>query len=101
MTRSRFSTRNGRISSLAVYIARGYRRNAGQRGREACSPIPDLTDDGLTMPLARVETASSEECSTMSERPPIIDADGHILESQSDIAKYLQPPWDRRTTPLF
>jgi len=37
----------------------------------------------------------------MSERPPIIDADGHILERQSDIAKYLQPPWDRRTTPLF
>jgi predicted TIM-barrel fold metal-dependent hydrolase len=31
---------------------------------------------------------------------PAIDADGHICERDSDIRKYLEPPWDRRTTPL-
>ena len=29
---------------------------------------------------------------------PAIDADGHALERQSDIRKYLEPPWDRRNT---
>jgi predicted TIM-barrel fold metal-dependent hydrolase len=32
---------------------------------------------------------------------PAIDADGHISERISDIRKYLEPPWDRRQTPLF
>lgn len=36
----------------------------------------------------------------MAERPPIIDADGHILERESDVRKYLPPPWDHRRTPL-
>jgi uncharacterized protein len=29
---------------------------------------------------------------------PAIDADGHVQERQSDIRKYLEPPWDRRET---
>ncbi len=33
-------------------------------------------------------------------RSPVIDADGHILERQEDIRKYLEPPWDRRPTAL-
>ena len=37
----------------------------------------------------------------MATRPPVTDADGHILERQSDIRKYLKPPWDRRPTPLW
>ncbi len=32
---------------------------------------------------------------------PVIDADGHVLERQADIRKYLEPPWDRRSTPLW
>ena len=37
----------------------------------------------------------------MGPRPAIIDADGHILERDSDIRKYLEAPWDRRRlTPL-
>ena len=36
----------------------------------------------------------------MPDRPPVIDADGHIQERQSDIRKYLQPPWDRRQSGL-
>jgi hypothetical protein len=32
---------------------------------------------------------------------PVIDCDGHILERQSDIRKYLEPPWDRRPTSLW
>jgi predicted TIM-barrel fold metal-dependent hydrolase len=31
---------------------------------------------------------------------PAIDADGHIEERNEDIRKYLEPPWDRRNTPL-
>ncbi|HEX6510775.1 MAG TPA: amidohydrolase family protein [Chloroflexota bacterium] len=37
----------------------------------------------------------------MSQRPAIIDADGHYMERQSDVAKYLRPPWDRRQTSLL
>ena len=29
-------------------------------------------------------------------RAPVIDADGHILERQEDVRKYLEPPWDQR-----
>ncbi len=29
---------------------------------------------------------------------PAIDADGHICERESDVRKYLAPPWDRRNT---
>jgi predicted TIM-barrel fold metal-dependent hydrolase len=29
---------------------------------------------------------------------PAIDADGHICERESDVRKYLEPPWDRRHT---
>jgi predicted TIM-barrel fold metal-dependent hydrolase len=36
----------------------------------------------------------------MGSRPPVIDADGHVVERESDIRAYLQPPWDRRRTPL-
>ena len=32
---------------------------------------------------------------------PVIDTDGHVLERQSDIRKYLEPPWDKRPTPLW
>jgi hypothetical protein len=32
----------------------------------------------------------------MADRPPIIDADGHIQERAEDIRKYLEPPWNRR-----
>src|SRR5215212_2514511 len=37
----------------------------------------------------------------MSERLPVIDADGHVIERESDIRKYLESPWDRRPTPLY
>jgi uncharacterized protein len=37
----------------------------------------------------------------MAERPAVIDADGHILERDKDIQKYLEPPWDTRTSRLF
>lgn len=37
----------------------------------------------------------------MATRPPVIDADGHYLERQEDIRKYLRAPWNRRKTPLF
>ena len=33
-------------------------------------------------------------------RLPVIDADGHILEREQDVRKYLEPPWDRRNTSL-
>jgi hypothetical protein len=29
-----------------------------------------------------------------------IDADGHIIEKETDIRKYLQEPWNRRYTEL-
>ena len=31
---------------------------------------------------------------------PAIDTDGHIIERDSDIRKYLESPWNRRSTPL-
>jgi uncharacterized protein len=37
----------------------------------------------------------------MAARPAIVDADGHYMERQADVAKYLQPPWDRRQTSLL
>jgi len=37
----------------------------------------------------------------MTDWPPLIDADGHVLERQGDIRKYLEPPWDRRPTSLW
>ncbi|HJQ80642.1 MAG TPA: hypothetical protein VJ828_11835, partial [Lacipirellulaceae bacterium] len=37
----------------------------------------------------------------MADWPPVIDADGHVLERQSDIRKYLEPPWDRRNSGLW
>src|SRR5581483_217760 len=36
----------------------------------------------------------------MVDRPPIIDADGHIQERAEDIRKYLESPWDRRPSGL-
>jgi predicted TIM-barrel fold metal-dependent hydrolase len=44
---------------------------------------------------------SRDQEETMPDRPPVIDADGHLLERQSDIRKYLPEPWNRRNTPLF
>ena len=32
---------------------------------------------------------------------PVIDTDGHVLERQSDIRKYLEAPWNKRLTPLW
>lgn len=32
---------------------------------------------------------------------PAIDADGHICERAADVRRYLEPPWDRRTSPLL
>jgi predicted TIM-barrel fold metal-dependent hydrolase len=32
---------------------------------------------------------------------PAIDTDGHVLERQADIRKYLEAPWNRRQTPLW
>jgi predicted TIM-barrel fold metal-dependent hydrolase len=29
-----------------------------------------------------------------------IDADGHVIENENDIRKYLKEPWNRRSTPL-
>jgi uncharacterized protein len=37
----------------------------------------------------------------MATRPPIIDADGHILDRAEDVRKYLPSPWDRRMSPLY
>ena len=31
---------------------------------------------------------------------PVIDADGHVLEKERYIRKYLESPWDKRSTPL-
>ena len=36
----------------------------------------------------------------MPAQPAVIDADGHVLEREQDVRKYLQPPYDRRLTPL-
>ena len=32
---------------------------------------------------------------------PVIDTDGHVLERQSDIRKYLEAPWTKRPTGLW
>lgn len=32
---------------------------------------------------------------------PVIDTDGHVLERQSDIRKYLESPWNKRPTSLW
>jgi uncharacterized protein YdhG (YjbR/CyaY superfamily) len=32
---------------------------------------------------------------------PVIDTDGHVLERQSDIRKYLEEPWTKRPTSLW
>ncbi len=32
---------------------------------------------------------------------PVIDTDGHVLERQADIRKYLESPWDKRPTSLW
>ena len=37
----------------------------------------------------------------MDQRPLVIDADGHILERQEDVRKYLKPPWKQRATSLW
>jgi len=37
----------------------------------------------------------------MTQRPPVIDADGHYLENPTDIRKHLPDPWNRRQTPLW
>ena len=29
---------------------------------------------------------------------PVIDADGHVLEKEKYIRKYLEKPWDKRST---
>ena len=31
---------------------------------------------------------------------PVIDADGHVLEKEKYIRKYLEKPWDKRSTAL-
>src|SRR6266508_5896441 len=31
---------------------------------------------------------------------PVIDADGHVLEKERYIRKYLEAPWDKRSTAL-
>ena len=31
---------------------------------------------------------------------PVIDADGHVLEKERYIRKYLEAPWDKRSTSL-
>src|SRR5581483_12250889 len=33
--------------------------------------------------------------------PMVIDADGHILEREQDVRRHLQPPFNRRETPLI
>jgi uncharacterized protein len=37
----------------------------------------------------------------MGTWPALIDADAHIVERESDIRKYLRPPWDQRTSSLL
>ena len=37
----------------------------------------------------------------MATRIPVIDSDGHVLEREQDVRKYLRPPFDRRLTPLL
>lgn len=37
----------------------------------------------------------------MANRPRVIDCDGHLVERQADIRKYLEPPWDRRNSGLW
>ena len=37
----------------------------------------------------------------MPNRPAIIDADGHYMERQPEVSKYLKEPWSRRKTPML
>jgi uncharacterized protein len=37
----------------------------------------------------------------MLPRSSVIDADGHILDRQGDIHRYLEPPWNQRPTTLW
>ncbi len=37
----------------------------------------------------------------MAHELPVIDADGHVVERQSDIRKYLPEPWSRRGTSFW
>jgi predicted TIM-barrel fold metal-dependent hydrolase len=37
----------------------------------------------------------------MAHDLPVIDADGHLVERESDVLKYLASPWDRRAGGLF
>jgi len=37
----------------------------------------------------------------VAELAAVVDADGHVIERESDVRKYLEPPWDRRQTPLW
>jgi uncharacterized protein len=37
----------------------------------------------------------------MAHDLPVIDADGHLVERESDVLKYLASPWDRRAGGIF
>jgi predicted TIM-barrel fold metal-dependent hydrolase len=37
----------------------------------------------------------------MADWPPVIDADGHFMETQAAVAQYLKAPWDQRGTSLW
>src|SRR5262249_20118543 len=41
-----------------------------------------------------------ERTRSMNDNRTAIDADGHIIENENDIRKYLQEPWNRRSTAL-
>src|SRR5919205_993268 len=45
--------------------------------------------------------ASAKRRRPMAHDLPAIDADGHIVERQSDVRKYLPEPWNRRPTSLW
>jgi uncharacterized protein len=47
-----------------------------------------------------MDVALSERRNFMVQLPAI-DTDGHVLERQSDIRKYLEAPWNKRLTPLW
>jgi hypothetical protein len=60
-----------------------------------------LTHPGLVIRSGAVNSKKIEGEKNMADWPPVIDADGHVLERQSDIRKYLEPPWNRRNTGLW
>ena len=66
---------------------------------------PELLDQTVAgrEPLADqiALTRLNQRGSEMPDRPTIIDTDGHLLERQSDVRKYLEPPWDRRDSGLW